>query len=93
MPIEMLQAIPDPELSITEADIDLQLREALISTTAEIDPELDAALLKMETTGSDLDTGVEVDQFVSQADYISFSGLDMDWNYLDADEDADTNLF
>jgi len=93
VPIEMLQAIPDPELSITEADIDLQLREALISTTAEIDPELDAALLKMETTGSDLDTGVEVDQFVSQADYISFSGLDMDWNYLDADEDADTNLF
>ena len=86
----MLQAIPDPELSITEADINLQLREALISTTAEMDPELDAALLKMETTGSDLDTGVEV---VSQADYISFSGLDMDWNYLDADEDADTNLF
>ena len=48
MLIEMFQVIPDPKLSITEADIDLQLREALISTTAEIDLELDAALLKME---------------------------------------------
>ena len=44
MPIDLLQAIPDPKLSITEADIDLQLREALISTSAEIDLDLDAAL-------------------------------------------------
>jgi hypothetical protein len=51
VPIDLLQVIPDPELSITEVDIDLQLREALISTTAAIDPDLDAALLKMETMG------------------------------------------
>jgi hypothetical protein len=33
---------------------------------------------------------------VAQEDYISFLGLDngdMDWNYLDADEDADVGLF
>jgi hypothetical protein len=39
----LLKAIPDPELSVTEADIDLQLRKTLISTSAEIDPDLDAA--------------------------------------------------
>jgi hypothetical protein len=45
----MLQVIPDPELSVTEANIDLQLREALISNVATIatipiDPELEATL-------------------------------------------------
>jgi hypothetical protein len=44
VPIHLLEAIPDPELSITEADIDLQLREALISTTAGTDLDLDATL-------------------------------------------------
>jgi hypothetical protein len=33
----------------------------------------------------------------SQADFIPFIGLDsrdiMEWNYLDADDDADTGLF
>jgi hypothetical protein len=42
--IHLLKAIPDPELSITEANIDLQLREALISTAVEIDLDLDTAL-------------------------------------------------
>jgi len=96
VPIDLLQIIPDPELSITEADIDLQLREALISTTAAIDPDLDAALLKIETMGSGVDIEVEADQLASQTDYVSLLGLDngdMDWNYLDADEDADINLF
>ena len=96
MPIDLLQIIPDPELSITEADIDLQLREALISTTAAIDPDLDAALLKIETMGSGVDIEVEADQLASQTDYVSLLGLDngdIDWNYLDADEDADINLF
>lgn len=77
VPIEMLQVILDPELSNTEADINLQLREALISTTAVIDPDLDAALLKMETA--------EDDQFEAQTDYVSLLGVDgdtMDWNYL-----------
>jgi hypothetical protein len=44
VPIHLLKAIPDLELSITEADIDLQLRETLISTTARADLDLDAAL-------------------------------------------------
>ena len=42
--VDLLQDIPDPELSITEADIDLQLRETLISTSAEIDLDLGTAL-------------------------------------------------
>jgi hypothetical protein len=53
VPIEMLQVIPNPELSVTEADVDLQLQEALISTvaataTVPIDPELKATLQSME---------------------------------------------
>ena len=96
MPIDLLQIIPNPELSITKADINLQLREALISTTAAIDLDLDAALLKIETMGSSVDIEVEADQLASQTDYVSLLGLDngdIDWNYLDADEDADINLF
>jgi hypothetical protein len=45
--VDLLQAILDPELSITEADIDLQLRETLISTSAEIDLDLDTTLQEM----------------------------------------------
>jgi hypothetical protein len=45
--VDLLQAILDPELSITEADIDLQLRETLISTSAEIDLDLDTDLQEM----------------------------------------------
>jgi hypothetical protein len=52
VPIYLLKAIPDPELSITKADIDLQLRETLISTTARTDLDLDATLWEMETIGS-----------------------------------------
>jgi hypothetical protein len=32
--IEMFRAIPDPEFSVTKAEIDLYLREALISNVA-----------------------------------------------------------
>jgi hypothetical protein len=38
IPIGMLEAIPDPEKTTTEADIELQLQEALVSTIAAIDP-------------------------------------------------------
>jgi hypothetical protein len=40
--MHLLKAIPDPELFITEADIDLQLCKRLISTSAEmgLDPDL-----------------------------------------------------
>jgi hypothetical protein len=44
VPINLLQAIPDPELSVTEADIDLQLCETLISSSAGMDLDLNAAL-------------------------------------------------
>jgi hypothetical protein len=51
----------------------------------------------METTGSGVDTKVEADQLASQADYVLLLGLDnrdiMDWNHLDADGDAEMNLF
>jgi hypothetical protein len=47
--IHLLEAIPDPELFITEADIDLQLREELILTTAGTDLDLDATLWEIET--------------------------------------------
>jgi hypothetical protein len=93
----LLKAIPDPELSVTEADIDLQLRKTLISTSAEIDPDLDAAFQKIRTMGSNIKGKVEADQISLQADYVSLLGLGnedfMDWNYLDADEDADISLF
>jgi hypothetical protein len=44
VPFHLLEAIPDPELSTTKADIDLQLRERLISTSAEMDLDLDSTL-------------------------------------------------
>jgi hypothetical protein len=50
----------------------------------------------MATMGSGVGAKVGDDPVASQADYVSLLGLDngdMDWNYLDADEDADTNLF
>jgi hypothetical protein len=41
MPLDMLEAIPDPKKTTTEADIEAQLQEALVSTIAAIDPSLD----------------------------------------------------
>jgi hypothetical protein len=37
----MLEAIPDPEKTTTEAEIEVLLQEALVSTIAAIDPSLD----------------------------------------------------
>jgi hypothetical protein len=97
VPMHLLKAIPDPELSTTEADIDLQLRERLVSTSAKIGLDLDAALWETQATGSNVNAIARDCLFTSQADYVSFSGFDngdsMDWNFLDADEDADINLF
>ena len=36
--LEMLKAIPDTEKTTTEADIELQVQEALVSTIAAMDP-------------------------------------------------------
>jgi hypothetical protein len=97
VPFHLLKAIPDPELSTTEADIDLQLCERLISTSAEIDLDLDSTLQDIKTMGSNVNGEAGDCQFTSQADYIPLLGLGngdiMDWDYLDADEDADINLF
>jgi hypothetical protein len=41
VPFEMLNSIPDPEKTTMEADIELQLQEALVSTIAAIDLSLD----------------------------------------------------
>ena len=95
--IHLLKAIPDLELSTTEADIELQLRETLILTSAETGLDLDTVLKEMQTTDSSVDAEAIGCLFAEQADYVSFLGFDngdsMDWDYLDADEDADINLF
>ena len=41
IPLDMLETIPDPEKTTTEANIKAQLQEALVSTIAAIDPSLD----------------------------------------------------
>jgi hypothetical protein len=48
VPFEMLKAIPDPEKMTTEADIEVQLQEALVSTIAAIDPSLDDSFCATE---------------------------------------------
>jgi hypothetical protein len=97
VPFHLLEAIPDPELSTTEADIDLQLRERLISTSAEIDLDLDSTLQETKTMGSNVNGEAGDCLFTSQADYMPLLGSGnrdiMDWDYLDTDEDADINLF
>jgi hypothetical protein len=82
VPFEMFKAIPNPEKMTIEADIEVQLQEALVSTIAVIDPSLDDLFCATE------------DLVALQADYIPLDAGDiMDWNYLDADDDADTGLF
>ena len=97
VPFYLLKAILDLELSTTKADVDLQLRKRLISTSAEIDPDLDSALQEIEKMGSNVNGEAGDCLFTSQADYMpllgSGNGDIMDWDYLDADEDADINLF
>jgi hypothetical protein len=100
VPLELLKPIPDPELSITEADIELQLCKRLISNLAALGLEIDSILRNMQIAGSptnggvgDINSRVGDDSFTMQEDYVPFSGLDngdyLEWDYLDADEDAD----
>jgi hypothetical protein len=60
VPIDMLESIPDPEQTTTEADIELQLQEALVSTIAVIDPSLDNAMEVVD------DAAVQADYIASQ---------------------------
>jgi hypothetical protein len=85
----MLEAIPNPEKTTTEADIEVQLQEALVSTIAAIDPSLDDSFCATEVEAVE-----DRDPLALQADYIPLDARDMmEWNYLDADDDADTGLF
>jgi len=52
--IHLLKAIPDLELSMTKADINLQLRKRLVLTLAKISLDLDAALSETQATGSNV---------------------------------------
>jgi hypothetical protein len=88
--LNMLEAIPNPEKTTTEADIELQLQEALVSTIAAIDPSLDDLLCATEAM--EAMEAIE-DTLASQADYIPFNASDIEWNYLNADDEADTGLF
>jgi hypothetical protein len=98
IPLELLEPIPDPELSVTEADINLQLRERLMANPAALSLDIDSLPGKLQALSSHDEGG---DDFTMQSDYVSFLGIGnskeddfANWeNYLDADEDAEVNLF
>ena len=71
--LELLKPILDLELSITEADIDLQLRKRLISNLAAISLDVDSILRGAKILGSN---NKGEDYFMMQSDYVSFLGLD-----------------
>jgi hypothetical protein len=84
--MDMLEAIPNPEKT-TNADIDLQLREALISTNTDtdiIDPGLIDSIMNLEVQEGNYN------DIAMQADFVRF-GTECD--YLDVDDNADTRLF
>jgi hypothetical protein len=89
----MLKAIPNPEKTTTEADIELQLQEALVSTIAAIDPSLDDSFCATEAIEAIEAIEATEDTLALQANYIPLDASDMEWNYLDADDEADTGLF
>jgi hypothetical protein len=90
IPLDMLEAIPDPEKTTTEADIKAQLQEALVSTIAAIDPSLDNSFCIMEAMEA---MKAREDTLALQVDYIPLDASDMELDYLDADDDADIGLF
>ena len=82
--IKMLEAIPDPEKTTTDADIEVQLQEALVSTIAAIDPSIDDSFRATDATE---------DTLALQANYIPLNASDIELDYLDANDDADIGLF
>jgi hypothetical protein len=84
----MLEAIPDPERTTTEANIKAQLQEALILTIAAIDPSLDNLFCATKATDA-----IE-DYLALQDNYMPLNTSDIiEWNYLNANNNADTGLF
>jgi hypothetical protein len=100
IPLKLLEPIPDPELSVTKADIDLQLCERLIANPAALGLDIDSLLRKPQISSS---YDKEGDDFTMQSYYVSFLSIGnsnikeddfMNWeNNLDTDEDAEINLF
>jgi hypothetical protein len=82
VPFELREAIPDPEKDTTDADIELQLRETLISTQQYEYDDLEAVL----------DPALQAD-FIS---FEGLDNIDeLAWNHkaIDADDAIDTGLF
>jgi hypothetical protein len=78
--LKLLKPILDLELSVTEADIKLQLCKRLISNLATLGLKIDSILRQTQTTSSLSNRGVlginkVKDDFTVQLDYILFSGL------------------
>jgi hypothetical protein len=73
--LRLLKPILDLKLSVTEADIKLQLCKRLILNLAALGLKIDSILRRTQTTGSPSSRGVVGDDFTVQSDYISFSGL------------------
>jgi hypothetical protein len=81
--LELLKLILDLELSITKADIKLELRKRLISNPATLGLEIDSILRNIQTASSptngrvkDISSSVKGNSFTMQEDYVSFSSLD-----------------
>jgi hypothetical protein len=84
IPIELYEAIPDPEKLTTNEDIELQLQEALISAHGFTTTSFES----IETQA------IEAGNSEWDADYIAFEGMDDDWNHtIDADSAIDPSLF
>ena len=82
VPIELYEAIPDPEKLTSDTDIETQLQEALISTHGFTAASFESMALETQA----VEAGNEQD-----ADYIAFEGLDD--NIIDADSAIDPGLF
>jgi hypothetical protein len=70
--LELLKPIPDLELSVTKADIDLQLCKRLIANPAALGLDIDSLLRKPQALSS-YDKGG--DDFTIQSDYVSFLSI------------------
>jgi hypothetical protein len=72
VPLDMLEAIPDPEKTTTEADIKVQLQEALVSTIVAIDPSLDDSFCATEAMEATKAMEAMEDTLALQADYTTW---------------------
>ena len=72
IPPELLIPIPDPEKTVTDEDIELQLRETLITMPEFSGVDIPATDITTEPTGGLWDPSDPRYEFQSQLDYISF---------------------